>query len=239
MILFKKTKINLKKNQLWFSNYNIIKTQKEPKTTILSSDLKKILKKNQKNQQETWLTSLKSIFPFWIQNIIIVKNEIIIYTSAKHVNKLIFFLNAHTNALFQTLSELTAVDYPDQKLRFEVIYNLLSTLYCTRIRVKTLIDEITPLPSLTNIYPGANWMERETWDMFGIYFYNHPDLRRILTDYGFEGFPLLKNWPLSGYLEVRYDDEQKRVINEPIEITQEYRNYDLISPWITRADIED
>jgi NADH:ubiquinone oxidoreductase subunit C len=82
-------------------------------------------------------------------------------------------------------------------------------------------------------------MERETWDMFGIYFYNHPDLRRILTDYGFEGFPLLKNWPLSGYTEVRYDDEQKRVVYEPIEITQEYRNYDLVSPWITRSDIED
>lgn len=235
LLPLKKTKVSFykKKNQLWFSNNMVLNTK------TINTDLKKILKKNQKNEQETWLTSLKSILPFWIQNIVIIKNEIIIYTSVKHLNQLIFFLNSHTNSLFQTLSELTAVDYPDQKLRFEVIYNLLSTLYSTRIRVKTLIDEITPLPSLTNIYPGANWMERETWDMFGIYFYNHPDLRRILTDYGFEGFPLLKNWPLSGYLEVRYDDEQKRVINEPIEITQEYRNYDLISPWITRADIED
>lgn len=233
MILLKKTKINLKKNLPWTSRHNI---KNEPR---FNHELKKILKQQQKNEQETWLTSLKSILPFWIQNIIIIKNEIIIYTSVKHLNSLIFFLSAHTNALFQILSELTAIDYPDQKLRFEVIYNLLSPLYSTRIRIKVLIDEITPIPSITNIYSGANWMERETWDMFGIYFYNHPDLRRILTDYGFEGFPLLKNWPLSGYMEVRYDDEQKRVINEPIEITQEYRNYDLISPWITRADIED
>jgi NADH/F420H2 dehydrogenase subunit C len=204
-----------------------------------NQDLKKILQTNCKNQQETFLTSLKSILPFWIQNIVIVKNEIIIYTSTKHLNSLISFLYYHTNTLFQTIPDITAVDYPDQKLRFEVIYNLLSPIYSARIRIKILAGEADPVPSLVNIFPGANWMERETWDMFGIYFYNHPDLRRILTDYGFEGFPLLKNWPLSGYMEVRYDDEQKRVIYEPIEITQEYRNYDVVSPWISRSEIED
>ena len=140
---------------------------------------------------------------------------------------------------YKILSSISVVDYPSRKLRFEVVYLLLSPFYSTRIRIKTLIDEITPLPSITNIYPSANWMERETWDMFGIYFYNHPDLRRILTDYGFEGFPLLKNWPLSGYMEVRYCETQKRVIYEPIELTQEYRNYDMLSPWITRSEIED
>jgi NADH dehydrogenase (ubiquinone) Fe-S protein 3 len=202
-------------------------------------DLKKILKQNFKNQQETWLTSLKSLLPFWIQNIILIKNEIIIYTSVKNLNTSISFLYYHTNTLFKIIPDLTAIDYPDQKLRFEVVYLLLSPFYSTRIRIKTLIDEITPIPSITNIYTGANWMERETWDMFGIYFYNHPDLRRILTDYGFEGFPLLKNWPLSGYMEVRYCDIEKRVIYEPIEITQEYRNYDMLSPWITRSEIED
>ena len=215
-----------------YSSYQVSNfAEKKKLTKILNSDLKKILKKNQKNQQETWLTSLKSMLPFWIQNIAIIKNEIVIYTSVKHLNGLIFFLNSHTNALFQTLSELTAVDYPDQKLRFEVIYNLLSTLYSTRIRVKTLIDEITPLPSLTNIYPGANWMERETWDMFGIYFYNHPDLRRILTDYGFEGFPFRKDFPQTGFVEVRYDDQKKYVLYEPLEITQEFRSFDFLSPW--------
>lgn len=208
-------------------------------TTKYHQDLKKILKQSFKNQQENWPTAIKSIVPYWIQNIILVKNEIIIYTTIKNLNALIKFLCWHTGNLFQTIPDITAIDYPDQKLRFEVVYLLLSLKYTTRIKVKTLIDEITPVPSITNIYKGANWMERETWDMFGIYFYNHPDLRRILTDYGFEGFPLLKNWPLSGYMEVRYDDIQKRVIYEPIEITQEYRNYDMLSPWITRSEIED
>ena len=203
------------------------------------NDLKIILIQNAKNQQETWLLSIASSVPFWIQNIMLIKNEIVIYTSVKNLNQLISFLYYHTNNLFQTLTDLTAVDYPDQKMRFEVVYQLLSSFYASRIRIKTLVDEITPLPSITNIFLGANWMERETLDMFGIYFYNHPDLRRILTDYGFEGFPLLKNWPLSGYMEVRYDDIQKRVIYEPIEITQEYRNYDMLSPWITRSEIED
>lgn len=238
MILFKKTNMNLflkKRNNIknWSSRYSVMYTNQ------LNEDLKKTLKQSQKNKQETWLTSLKSVLPFWIQNIIIVKNEIIIYTSVKHLNKLIYFFKNHTNALFKTLSELTAIDYPDKKLRFEIVYILLSTQYASRIRIKTLVDEITPLPSITNLYHGANWMERETWDMFGIFFYNHPDLRRILTDYGFEGFPLLKNWPLSGYLEVRYCDIEKRVVYEPIEITQEYRNYDFLSPWVSRSSIED
>lgn len=207
--------------------------------TKYNLDLKKIFKQSLKNQQETWLTSLKSMLPFWVLNIIIVKNEIIIYTSVKHLNEFISFFYYHTHNLFKILPDITAIDHPDQKARFEIVYLLLSPFYSTRIRIKTLINEITPLPSITNIFPSANWMERETWDMFGIYFYNHPDLRRILTDYGFEGFPLLKNWPLSGYMEVRYDDIQKRVIYEPIELTQEYRNYDMLSPWITRSEIED
>lgn len=163
----------------------------------------------------------------------------VVYTSHKHLYQVIYFLKNHTNSLYKTVADTTAIDYPEYQERFEVAYNLLSTSYNSRIRVKTIIDEITPIPSMTSIYQGLNWMERETWDMFGIYFYNHPDLRRILTDYGFDGFPLLKNYPLSGYLEVRYDDEQKRVINEPIEMSQEFRNFDLISPWVSRSNIED
>lgn len=192
-----------------------------------------------KTSHETWPNSLKTLLPFWVNNILMIKNEIIIYTSNKYLYQLMYFLSKHTFCSFKSMSDLTAVDFPEYKQRFEVVYNLLSPTYNNRIRVKTLIDETTPLPSLTDIYQGIGWMERETWDMFGIYFYNHPDLRRILTDYGFDGFPLCKNFPLSGYMEVRYDDEQKRVIHEPIEITQEFRNYDMLSPWVSRSNVED
>jgi len=176
--------------------------------------------------------------PFWIQNVIIIKNEVIVYTSPKHLYELTYFLCNHTNSLYKTVPDLTAIDYPENKERFEVVYNLLSVTYQHRIRIKTLIDETTPVPSLVPIFNGVNWMERETWDMFGIYFYNHPDLRRILTDYGFDGFPLTKNFPLSGYMEVRYDDEQKRVVNEPLEMSQEFRNFDMVSPWVSRSNLD-
>ncbi len=202
-------------------------------------DLAAIGKTIKKNEQEKWIKGIMSIAPKWIESVVIIKKEIIIYTTSKNIYPLMNFLKKHTNTQYKTIVDITAVDNPDQKKRFEIIYNLLSTTYNNRIRIKTIIDEITPIESITKIYQGGNWMERETWDMFGIYFYNHPDLRRILTDYGFDGFPLLKNWPLSGYMEVRYDDEQKRVINEPIEITQEFRNFDIISPWVTREEIED
>ena len=218
-----------KKNAL----YNSISLENFKETT---SD---VLIKSYNIYQETWSKSLKGLLPFWIQNLIIIRHEITLYTSFKHLYFLIHFSYHHTNTLYYTVSDITAIDYPEQTKRFEVVYNILSLFYNNRIHVKTLVDEITPLPSLTSIYNGLNWMERETWDMFGIYFYNHPDLRRILTDYGFDGFPLCKNYPLSGYTEVRYDDEQKRVINEPLEITQEFRNFDLISPWVTRSNIED
>lgn len=112
-----------------------------------------------------------------------------------------------------------------------MVYNLLSVRYNARIRVKTYTDELTPIESATCLYNSANWFEREAWDMFGIFFANHPDLRRILTDYGFEGHPFRKDFPLSGYVEVRYDDELRRVVSEPVEMTQEFRRYDFSSPW--------
>ena len=192
-----------------------------------------------KMSHETWPNSLKTLLPFWVNNAIMIKNELIIYTSPKNLYQVMYFLSKHTNALYKSVSDITAIDFPDYKKRFELVYNLLSPTFNTRLRIKTLVDETTPLPSLIEIYNGIGWMERETWDMFGIYFYNHPDLRRILTDYGFDGFPLCKNFPLSGYMEVRYDDEQKRVIHEPIEITQEFRNFEVLSPWVTRRNIED
>lgn len=133
--------------------------------------------------------------------------------------------------LFTCCMDVTAVDWPQKAERFELVYNLLSLKQNARVKVKCWTDEDTPVPSITAIHPGAGWFERETWDMFGIFFADHPDLRRILTDYGFEGHPLRKEFPLTGYVEVRYDDEQKRVVYEPVKLTQDFRSFDFLSPW--------
>src|SRR5262249_116507 len=122
-------------------------------------------------------------------------------------------------------------DYPSRENRFEVVYHFLSVRFNHRIRLKTYASETTPVPSITGLYKGANWFEREAWDMYGIFFTGHPDLRRILTAYGFEGHPLRKDFPLTGYVEVRYDDEKKRVIAEPLELTQAFRMFEYQSPW--------
>jgi NADH-quinone oxidoreductase subunit C len=127
--------------------------------------------------------------------------------------------------------DLCGVDYPVREKRFEVVLHLLSPKHNRRIRVKTSTDEDTPVPSLCEVFPAADWFEREAYDLFGILFSNHPDLRRILTDYGFDGHPLRKDFPMSGYVEVRYDDEQKRVVYEPVRLNQEFRQFDFLSPW--------
>ncbi|KAG5899564.1 hypothetical protein JTB14_022895 [Gonioctena quinquepunctata] len=141
------------------------------------------------------------------------------------------FLKDHHNSQFSTLIDLTAIDVPSRVCRFEIVYNLLSYRYNARIRVKTYTDELTPIDSITAIYKSANWMEREVWDMYGVFFGNHPDLRRIMTDYGFEGHPFRKDFPLSGFVELRYDDEKKKVVCEPVEFAQEFRQFDLSAPW--------
>ena len=133
--------------------------------------------------------------------------------------------------LFENLIDICGVDYPARIERFEVVYHLLSLRKNLRIRVKVSTDESTPVPSAIPVYPGANWFEREAYDMYGIQFSGHPDLRRLLTDYGFRGHPLRKDFPLTGYVEVRYDDELKRVVYEPVKLTQEFRNFDFQSPW--------
>ena len=132
---------------------------------------------------------------------------------------------------FWNIVDICGVDYPERAERFEVVYHLLSPRQNARIRVKVMTDETTPVPSVTGVYPGADWFERECWDMYGILFTGHPDLRRILTDYGFEGHPQRKDFPLTGHVEVRYDDEAKRVVYEPVELRQEFRNFDFLSPW--------
>jgi NADH dehydrogenase (ubiquinone) Fe-S protein 3 len=132
--------------------------------------------------------------------------------------------------------DVCGVDYPHRLDRFEVVYNLLSLTHNSRIRVKTYTDEVKPVPSSCEVYPGNNWFEREAYDMYGIYFQNHPDLRRILTDYGFEGYPLRKDFPLTGYSEVRYDEEKKRIVYEPLELAQAFRYFDYQSPWDQTGD---
>jgi NADH-quinone oxidoreductase subunit C len=132
---------------------------------------------------------------------------------------------------FEVLLDITGVDWPAREQRFDVVYHLLSMRKNARIRVKLLTAEDEPVPSVVSVFPTANWLERETYDMFGILFSGHPDLRRILTDYGFEGYPLRKDFPLTGFKEVRYDDEQKRVVYEPVRLTQEFRQFDFESPW--------
>jgi NADH-quinone oxidoreductase subunit C len=132
---------------------------------------------------------------------------------------------------FECLIDICGVDYPSREKRFDVVYHFLSPTQNARIRLKVGTDEDTPVPSITGIFPGANWFEREAYDFYGILFTGHPDLRRLLTDYGFEGYPLRKDFPLTGFVEVRYDNEQKRVVYEPVRLPQEYRDFDFLSPW--------
>ena len=175
--------------------------------------------------------SLARLLPKWIHSIELSKNEVSVEIYPEYVLPFFSFLQNHTHTQFKVLVDLTAVDYPSREKRFEVVYNLLSIQHNARIRIKTRVNELTPVESIVSLYPSGNWFERESWDMFGIFFSNHPDLRRILTDYGFQGHPLRKDFPLSGYVEVRYDDSEKRVITEPIEMTQEFRYFDFASPW--------
>ncbi len=158
-------------------------------------------------------------------------DQLAITVKREAIVKVLTFLRDDVSCQFKQLVDVCGVDYPDREQRFEVVYNLLSLTHNNRIRVKLATDEQSPVPSVTGVFSTANWFEREAWDLYGIYFADHPDLRRILTDYGFEGHPLRKDFPLTGYVEVRYDDEQKRVVYEPVKLTQEFRSFDFLSPW--------
>lgn len=169
---------------------------------------------------------LISCLPKYIQQFSVWKDELTIYIPPAGVIPTFSFLKYHTAAEFTCVADITAVDYPTRDQRFEVVYNLLSVRHNARIRVKTYADEATPVPSITSLYDGANWYEREVYDLFGVFFVDHPDLRRIMTDYGFDGHPLRKDFPLSGYTEIRYDEEKKRIVVEPLELTQAFRNFE-------------
>ena len=144
---------------------------------------------------------------------------------------LINFLKTDDKCACQQLSNLSGADYPDRAERFDIVYNLLSLTHNHRIRVIVMVGENETVDSVTDLYQGAGWYEREVWDLYGVPFKNHPDMRRILTDYGFEGHPLRKDFPLTGFVEIRYDEEKQRIVQEPVELTQDYRNFDFISPW--------
>ena len=158
-------------------------------------------------------------------------NELSVESSKSDFIKIILFLKDHPNTSFDVLVDICGVDYPERKNRFEIVYQLLSISLNLRMKLKLRVQEDESVESLSSIYPCANWYEREIWDLFGISFENHPDLRRILTDYDFEGFPLRKDFPLTGFVQVKYDNETQQVINEPVKLDQEYRDFDNLSPW--------
>jgi NADH-quinone oxidoreductase subunit C len=157
--------------------------------------------------------------------------ELMLEVPVGDVVAVLIYLRDDARCKFRQLVDITGVDWPERPLRFDVVYNLLSIELNQRIRVKAQTDERTPVASATGVFSTAGWFERETWDMYGIMFSGHPDLRRILTDYGFEGHPLRKDFPLTGYVEVRYDEAEKRVVYEPVKLTQEFRRFDFMSPW--------
>ena len=161
----------------------------------------------------------------------IVAGELTVTVEREGIVKALEFLCEDSQCRFETLVDLCGADYPTDPERFEVVYHMLSMRLNQRIRVKVRTDEMTAVPSVNGVFPVANWYEREAFDMYGIMFSGHPDLRRILTDYGFEGYPLRKDFPLSGRVQVRYDEAQRRVVNEPVKLIQEYRNFDFLSPW--------
>lgn len=176
-----------------------------------------------------WLIFKKGIYS-------IVKKRSIIYVNIdkNYLSKILIFLKLSTNFQFKQLLDITAVDYIGQRSmleRFALIYVPLSLRYNSRLIIKTFCSEEDSIESVSSIFPSASWLEREVWDMFGLYFFNQKDLRRILSDYGFQGFPLRKDFPLSGFFEVRYDDEEKRIVLEPLEVTQEFRYFTFSSPW--------
>jgi NADH-quinone oxidoreductase subunit C len=166
-----------------------------------------------------------------VQSFSVAHDELILVTDAPHIVPLLTFLRDDEECEFSQLMDVTAVDFPNRAARFEVVYNLLSLTKNRRIRVKVNLEEQAPVHSVCEVFHSANWFEREVWDMYGIFFMFHPDLRRILTDYGFEGHPQRKDFPLTGYVELRYDEDQKRVVYEKVKLNQAYRSFDFLSPW--------
>ncbi len=158
-------------------------------------------------------------------------NQLQISISTNQILDVVDFIKNDETCEFRQITDIAGVDFPDRQKRFEVIYHFLSFKHNSRLRIKIIIGEDESIPSITSIFPAANWFEREAFDMYGIQFKDHPDLRRILTDYGFEGYPLRKDFPLSGNVEIRYDEIDKKIIHEPVNLQQDFRSFDIQSPW--------
>ncbi len=174
---------------------------------------------------------IKAALPGAVTQAVVAFDELTIHAEAASIVQVLKTLRDDPRFRFVNFTDIAGADYIEREKRFDVVYHLLSPRHNHRVRVKVQTDEATPVPSVIEIFPAANWYEREAYDFYGILFSGHPDLRRILTDYGFEGYPLRKDFPLTGFVEVRYDDEQKRVVYEPVKLNQEFRNFDFLSPW--------
>ena len=181
------------------------------------------------NKSINFAKYLKQITPSIIFNVN--NNEITIYVNSSDMLKVVFFIKKHTTIKVDQLLDITAIDFPQRKNRFEVVYQYISIKYNNRICISTSVPEGSSLESVTSLYPSAGWYERETWDIFGVHFYNHPDLRRILTDYGFEGYPMRKDFPSYGFVELRYDESKKRIVVDSVDLAQEFRSFTFQTPW--------
>jgi NADH/F420H2 dehydrogenase subunit C len=181
-------------------------------------------------EQKNFMEKLTAMFPPVLYYA--VNGEFHLKTTSEQLWRLLFFLKYHTQSLYKQLIDLSFVDYIERKYRFEIYYNLLSITYNSRLVVTASVTESMPIDSVSSIFPSASWYEREAWDMFGVFFKNHPDLRRMLTDYGFKGHPLRKDFPMTGYIELRYDDFLKRVVYEEVSLAQEYRIFNLDNSWV-------
>jgi NADH-quinone oxidoreductase subunit C len=175
--------------------------------------------------------AIAGALPGAVAGYVTTKGELTLTVDAAHIVRVATFLRDDPRCAFSCFIDVTAVDWPQRERRFDVVYHLLSPTRNQRVRIKFEVDEATPVASLTSVFPGANWFEREVYDLYGVVFTGHPDMRRLLTDYGFEGHPLRKDFPLTGFVEVRWDDEQKRVVYNPVQLAQEFRNFDFLSPW--------
>ena len=175
------------------------------------------------------LKELSKICP--LEKIQMFNDNLIIIVKPNFLNDILLFFKNHNSLQYKVLSCISGVDYPMNKYRFQIVYELLSVKYNFRIRIKTFTHELLGIESCENVYSAAGWFECEIWDMYGVFFNNHSNLKRILTDYGFEGYPLRKDFPLSGFIEMRYNEIEKRVVNESLELCQEYRTFSFISPW--------
>jgi NADH-quinone oxidoreductase subunit C len=175
--------------------------------------------------------AIEAALPGEVSEVEVRLGELMLVARGEAIVRVLTHLRDDPGCLFKVLVDICGVDYPERAERFDVVYNLLSLRHNRRIRVKVRTGETTPVPSVVSVFSAAGWYERETWDLYGVAFSDHPDLRRLLTDYGFDGHPLRKDFPLTGHVEVRYDEEQKRVVYEPVRLPQDFRPFDFLSPW--------